>query len=331
MRFYSVIIPVYNRPQEALELLQSLALQTYKNFEVIIVEDGSSEPCQHVVKQFEQQLQLNYYFKPNTGPGDSRNFGMNLAQGEYLIFFDSDCIIPEHYFERVEAHLNHTPLDAFGGPDAAHDSFSDIQKSINQAMTSFITTGGIRGRKNQLDQFQPRSFNMGISKKVYDQVGGFSDIHPGEDPDLSYRIMNAGFKTGLIHEAFVYHKRRIDFDKFYTQVNKFGKVRVILMKWYPEKTKLVYFLPAAFVLGSAFLVLLSLFTPVSFSLFFLLTLIVFIEALLATNSPKIAAYSVLASYIQLLGYGIGFIESYYKIKIKGLHEREAFPKLFFKK
>jgi len=330
MRLYSVIVPVFNRLNEVKELLDSLALQSYKNFEVVLIEDGSTQPCEFLLTSY-TSLNIRYYFKSNTGPGDSRNFGMSKAEGDYFIFFDSDCIIPSHYFETLEHHLNSNLLDAFGGPDRAHESFSDIQKAINQAMTSFVTTGGIRGRKQQLDKFQPRSFNMGFKKEVYINVGGFSDIHPGEDPDLSYRIMNAGYTTSLIPGAYVYHKRRIDFEKFYTQVYKFGMVRVILLKWYPEKAKAVYYLPAVFVLGTSFLLLMS--TLIHFSLMplILLTIVIWAEAIFNTGSFKIAALSVVASYIQLIGYGLGFLKAFWKITMNGANEREAFPHLFFKK
>ena len=340
MQKFSVIVPVYNRPQEAKELLDSLMLQTSKNFELILVEDGSSEPCEYLLENYSSELKIRYFFKPNTGPGDSRNFGMAKAEGEYLIFFDSDCIIPANYFELLTRHLEKRPLDAFGGPDAAHESFSDVQKAINYSMTSFFTTGGIRGRKSQLDKFQPRSFNMGIKRTVYEQVGGFSDIHPGEDPDLSYRIMDAGFSTGLVSEAYVFHKRRIDFNKFYTQVNKFGMTRVILMKWHPSRTKAVYFLPAVFILGCFLLLLaalgiilsgnpvLGLFCLAPLILFFVL---IWLDALIQTKNLKIASLAVVTSKIQLFGYGWGFIRSYWSLFIRGKKERTAFPKLFFDK
>jgi glycosyltransferase involved in cell wall biosynthesis len=331
MRTYSVIVPVYNRPQEVKELLDSLALQAYKKFEVVLVEDGSTEPCEYLLSNYTSTLNIRYFSKPNSGPGDSRNFGMEKAEGDYFIFFDSDCIIPPHYFETLESHLTAHPLDAFGGPDSAHESFSDAQKAINQAMTSFVTTGGIRGRKQQLDKFQPRSFNMGLKKEVYQKVGGFSDIHPGEDPDLSYRIMNAGYTSGLVPGAYVYHKRRIDFEKFYTQVHKFGMVRVILLKWYPDKAKPVYFLPAIFVLGSTLLLLMSVLVQLSLMPLILLSIVIWAEAIVNTGSLKISLLAVVASYIQLFGYGWGFLKAYWEISVNGKNEREVFPALFFKK
>lgn len=332
MKKYSVIVPVYNRPQEVKELLDSLSKQTVADFELILVEDGSTEPCEYLIAGYQDKISIQYFFKPNSGPGDSRNFGMDKATGEYFIFFDSDCLIPPQYFQALNDHLAQYPLDAFGGPDAAHESFSTVQKAINQSMTSFVTTGGIRGRKNQLDKFQPRSFNMGLKREVYEEVGGFSDIHPGEDPDLSYRIMNAGFTTGLVPDAFVYHKRRIDFKKFYTQVNKFGMVRVILMKWYPDRSKkLVYYLPSLFVIGSALWILNSFWLPYPWLPFAFLTAVLWGEAIIETDSLWIATLSIVASYIQLFGYGWGFIKAQWQINMNEKDERVAFPKLFFTK
>jgi glycosyltransferase involved in cell wall biosynthesis len=217
---YSVIVPVYNRPVEVEELLDSLAKQTWNQFDILIVEDGSTEDCRAICDKYSDRLDINYYFKENSGPGSSRNFGMEKATGEYMIFFDSDCLIPTQYFEEVEKFISQNKLDCWGGPDDAHPSFTIIQKAINYSMTSVITTGGVRGKENKLDKFQPRSFNMGISQKVYKAVGGFGDIHPGEDPDLSYRIMDAGFTTGLIPRAHVFHKRRIDFQKFVGDIDE---------------------------------------------------------------------------------------------------------------
>ncbi|MEM9836281.1 MAG: glycosyltransferase [Bacteroidota bacterium] len=330
MRKYSIVIPVYNRPVEVEELLESLLEQTYDNFEVIIVEDGSSDPCLEVVKRYREQLDIQYFFKENTGPGDSRNFGMNKATGDYIVLFDSDCLIPEQYFREVEKGLNVRQLDAYGGPDAAHESFTIVQKAINYAMTSFITTGGIRGKEKNLDHFTPRSFNMGVSKAVYDKVGGFSDVHPGEDPDWSYRIMDEGFKTGLLPKAFVYHKRRIDFKKFRLQVYKFGVVRNILMLWHPTRFKPVFLLPTLFLLGSISLLILA-FVHSVWWLFplGLLAGLLFADALVQTGELAIALRAVPASFMQLYGYGWGFLRGYLKIHLQGIPPREAFPKMFF--
>jgi len=329
---YSVIIPIYNRPDEAEELLASLAKQTYKNFDILMIEDGSTQDCSEIVKSYSNNLDIKYHFKANSGPGDSRNVGMSMATGDYLIFFDSDCIIPPQYFAEVEKHLAHTPLDAFGGPDSAHPDFSKFQKAVNYAMTSIITTGGVRGKKSKLDQFQPRSFNMGISQAVYKKVGGYTDVTPGEDPDLSYRIMNAGFRVGLIEKAYVFHKRRVDFSKFIKQVYKFGVMRPVLIKWYPDKFKLTYTIPSLFLLFSLLLLLLTfVISPIFLSPLAFLAIILFIESMIKTKSLSISLLAVLASFIQLYSYGYGFLKS--AILILGLkkEERIVFDNFFFDK
>ncbi|MFY0650944.1 MAG: glycosyltransferase [Cyclobacteriaceae bacterium] len=329
---YSIIIPVFNRPTEVKELLESLALQEFMDFELILVEDGSNEKCDQLVEQFSDSISIKYFFKNNTGPGDSRNYGMEKAAGDFFLFFDSDCLLPKNYLRTLDEQLQTNGFDAFGGPDAAHDSFTDTQKAINYAMTSFITTGGIRGDKKAANGFQLRSFNMGLSREVYKQVGGFCNIHPGEDPDLSYRIKAAGFKAGLIPNAFVYHKRRIDFGKFLKQVYKFGMVRVVLNKWYPEKVSPVFFLPSLFLLGSLLLILLSIVYSIAFAIpFVALATIVLLDALIKTKSITIGLMAILATYLQLLGYGYGFLKSFWLLKLLKKDERNALPSFFFRK
>ncbi len=330
MKKYSVIVPVYNRPMEVRELLESLVNQDYRDFELLIIEDGSSLPCEAEVKAYSDRLDIRYFYKPNSGPGRSRNFGMEKATGEYLVFFDSDCLIPPTYFSALEAQLSQRELDAYGGPDNAHESFTDVQKAINYAMTSLFTTGGVRGKKSRLDRFQPRSFNMGFRRSVYQKVGGFADVHPGEDPDLSYRIMNAGFKVGLIEEAYVFHKRRIDFSKFTKQVYKFGMVRAILIKWYPERFRIVYLLPSLFLLGSLLLLSAGLLCSPYFLLPMAVPLLLFFaDAWSRTRSIKIALLAVAASILQLYCYGWGFLKVGFSLFVLGRQERKAFPKLFF--
>ncbi len=328
---YSLIIPVYNRSDEIKELLSTLVLQTKKEFEVLVIEDGSTEKCEHVCKEYENQLDLNYIFKPNSGPGPSRNFGMEKASGDYFIIFDSDCLIPEEYMAEVDKFLQSNYVDCFGGPDAAHESFSNTQKSINYAMTSFFTTGGIRGGSEKLGKFQPRSFNMGVSRKVFEMVGGYGKIHPGEDPDLTFRIWEAGFKTSLIEKAHVYHKRRIDFKKFSTQVYKFGVVRVILNKWHPGTGKITYWFPTVFSIGfTGWLIGSLILFPELALLNVLYVLLLFFDALVKTKSMGIALGAVRAAFIQFFSYGWGFLKSNWRINVLKKNEKEAFPRFFFK-
>ncbi|MBU0941163.1 MAG: glycosyltransferase [Bacteroidetes bacterium] len=330
--FFSLIIPVYNRPDELAELLESLSKSNYKeDFEVVIVEDGSRLRGDTVVAQYTSKLAISYFYKPNSGPGDSRNFGMKNAKGDYFIIFDSDCIIPANYLVEVDQSLKLNYVDCFGGPDKALDSFSDIQKAINFAMTSFLTTGGIRGGSEKIDKFQPRSFNMGISRKAFEASKGFGNIHPGEDPDLSIRLWNLGFETKLIPNAYVYHKRRIDWERFSMQVNKFGKARPILNSWYPKHTKLTFFFPSVFILGFGLAVLLLVLTlDYLLKLYFIYFLLVFLVSSFQNKSLKIGYLSVIAVWKQFYGYGTGFIESFFKIIIFKQKPQEAFPELFFK-
>ncbi|WP_412985411.1 glycosyltransferase [Pontimicrobium sp. IMCC45349] len=329
---FSFIIPVYNRPEETNELLESLfGLDIDKNFEIVIVEDGSTISSKEIVDSFSSKLNISYYFKENSGPGDSRNYGMQKAKGNYFIILDSDCILPKHYLNEVIISLNNDYIDCFGGPDAAHESFSNIQKAINFSMTSFITTGGIRGKKNSVTQFEPRSFNMGISKKAFIQSKGFGNIHPGEDPDLSIRLNNLGFKTRLIPEAYVYHKRRISWSKFYKQVNKFGMVRPILNKWHPQTKKITYWFPTLFCFGvimSIILAFFKMFIPLYFVVFYYL--LSFVLALISTKSAVVAVLSLIAICIQFFGYGYGFLKSNLKMTFSKKIPQELFPNLFFK-
>lgn len=307
---FSIIVPVYNRIDEVADLLESLSRQTVNNFELVLVEDGSTQPCKDVVKLYEDKFPIQYYYKENEGRSIARNYGMERAEGDYFIFFDSDCVVPEDYFEKLQAQYEAMPVDCFGGPDAAHDSFSTTQKAINYSMTSFLTTGGIRGGKISLEKFTPRTFNMGFARKVYEKVGGFREMF-SEDIDMSTRIRNDGFSISLYPDQYVYHKRRVDFKKFFRQVYVFGMSRITLKLLYPGSMKAVHFLPAMFVLGSIALILLAIFV----SPYWILPLVayllaIFIAALFATKSFVIALKAVPASIIQLSGYGLGFIKAY---------------------
>ena len=330
---FSLIIPVYNRPDEVGELLESLSKLDYnEKFEIVIVEDGSSVKCEEVIHKYNNKLTVSYYYKENSGPGDSRNYGMKMANGDYFIIFDSDCIIPKEYLTEVSNALKKSYVDCFGGPDKALSSFSDIQKAINFAMTSFLTTGGIRGGSEKIDKFQPRSFNMGLSRKAFETSNGFGNIHPGEDPDLSFRLWNLGFETKLFRKAYVYHKRRIDWDKFSIQVNKFGKARPILNSWYPQYTKLTFFFPSVFIIGLlAGLVLLIFNYDLLLQLYFIYFLLVFLISTYQNKSLKIGYLSAVAVWKQFYGYGTGFLESFFKIILLKQNPQKTFPELFFKK
>ena len=346
---YSIIVPVYNRPDEVGELLQSLCEQTVKDFEVIIVEDGSVNPCKDVCDKYADILSLHYYAKENSGPGQSRNYGAERANGTYVIILDSDVVLPPTYLQAVEDELTQQPCEAFGGPDAAHPDFTPVQKAISYSMTSFFTTGGIRGGKAKLDKFYPRSYNMGIRHDIYVELGGFTKMRFGEDIDFSYRIVEAGYKPRLFPEAWVWHKRRTDFTKFFRQVYNSGIARINLEKRHPGTLKLVHLLPTVFTVGVFGLALLfvcglmissfgsattkpqgQLCCQLALLPLALYSLLIFIDSSIKNKSLHVGLLSIPAAFVQLTGYGLGFIESWWKRCIKGQNEFQAFEKTFYK-
>lgn len=316
---YSFIIPVFNRSDEVDELLQSLEGQTIKDFEVILVEDGSEDRCEDVAKKYSDKLDIRYFFKENGGPGPARNYGAERASGEYLLILDSDCVIPEGYLQAIEDELTLSLADAFGGPDRAHESFTDLQKAINYSMTSFFTTGGIRGGKKKMDKFYPRSFNMGVRKDLYKKLGGFSEMRFGEDIDFSIRIFESGAVCRLFPEAWVWHKRRTDFRKFFRQVHNSGIARINLEKRHPGTLKLVHLLPTAFTVSCITIVI-----PIIYSF------VIFCDSSLRNRSLHIGLLSIPAAFIQLTGYGTGFIKAWWRRCVLGKPEFEAYKKNFYK-
>ena len=320
------------------ELLESLTTQTVKDFEVIIVEDGSQKTCKDVCNKYVGKLDIKYYLKENGGPGPARNYGVEKAQGDYVLILDSDCVIPSGYLAAIEAELNANPCDAFGGPDAAHESFTDIQKAISYSMTSFFTTGGIRGGKKKLDKFYPRSFNMGMKRSVYNNLNGFSKMRFGEDIDFSYRIFENGYTCRLFPEAWVWHKRRTDMRKFFKQVFNSGIARINLEKRHPGTMKLVHMLPMVFTVGVIFLVALAIVSAFTFPTLWwiplcpllLYMLLIFTDSSIVNKSVKIGVLSIIAAYVQLMGYGLGFIKAWWLRCVLGKSEFAAFEKNFYK-
>ena len=357
---YSIVIPVYNRPDEVDELLSSLLSQSFQDFEVIVVEDGSKITCREVCDKYTGKLCLSYFMKPNSGPGQSRNYGAERANGEYLLILDSDVVLPKDYLQAIEDELNTLPCEAFGGPDASHPSFTPVQKAISYSMTSFFTTGGIRGGKAKLDKFYPRSFNMGIRRDVYQTLGGFSKMRFGEDIDFSYRICEAGYKPRLFPQAWVWHKRRTDFRKFFRQVFNSGIARINLEKRHPGTMKLVHMLPMVFtvgVIGLALLFILGLsmyfygewldanylrptdnmhqgvgfcFCIIALFPLLLYSFIIFIDSSIKNRSIWVGILSIPAAFVQLMGYGLGFLKAWWKRVVLKQDEFTAFEKNFYK-
>lgn len=328
---FSVIIPVYNRPQEVRELLESLSVQQHKEFEAIIVEDGSTIRCEDICKEFSDRIPVSYHYKENGGPASARNFGAQWARGEWLLFFDSDCIIPDKYFEYVSAELAEQECQLFGGADRSHPSFTTLQKAIDYSMTSIITTGGIRGNRKSADKFYPRTFNMGIKKTVFDQIGGFSNMRFGEDVDFSYKVKEGGYDSRFFPNAWVYHKRRNTFRTFFKQVFNSGIARIHLSKRHPGTLKLVHLLPSAFVLGCIFFIIISAIwswwciTPLV-----LLCGIIFADAIAGKREIKTAFAAIAASFTQLWGYGSGLLIGWWNICILGKSNYAAFVKNFYR-
>ena len=329
MRF-SIIIPVYNRPEELDELLSSIRDQDFEQSpEVIVVEDGSEVDSKFVVDKHENDLKIIYCFKKNSGPGDSRNYGMQRASGEYFVLLDSDCILPKNYLSTLSESLKRNYVDAYGGPDAAHDSFSNWQKAINYSMTSFLTTGGLRNKETAQRKFQLRSFNMGLSKKAFSLTGGFSKQRIGEDIDLNFKLVAQQCTTGLIPEAFVFHKRRTSISSFFKQTRNFGAARPILNKMHPGSAKLTYWFPSLFILG-----LLAAITGCFYGFWYglipygLYFLSIGIDAYRMTKSFGVSLLSIAASFTQFLGYGLGFLRSIIRLSIQRMDHKEAFPGMF---
>ena len=314
--FFSIVIPLYNRPQEIDELLETLTQQSYLQFEVLVIEDGSVNDAKAIVEKYANALDIHYYFKPNAGQGFARNYGFERAKGDYFVVFDSDCLIPKDYLETVRDYLFEHKLDAYGGPDAAHQSFTPVQKAISYAMTSPFTTGGIRGNAKHIGQFHPRSFNMGVSREVWERVGGYILTRLGEDIEYSIRIHESGFKIGLIPGAKVYHKRRTSFAQFYKQLHFFGRARINIYKHFPSELKLVHFFPAVFTCGVFFTLLINIFYwPLALVCNFLMLvyfMLIFFHAWQVNKSLKVAFLSIIAAFIQLFAYGMGFIQDLIK-------------------
>lgn len=329
---FSIIVPVYNRPEEMKELLESLSCQTDKVFEVVVVEDGSSITSEQLCQSYSDRINIQYFYKDNEGPSIGRNYGLARAKGNYFLFFDSDCIIPKHYIKTIREELNNDFVDAFGGPDGAMEGFSDFQKAVSYAMTSLFTSGGIRGGKTKVGKFHPRSFNLGFSQAVYESTGGFpvTRMHPGEDMVFAIEVIARGFSTRLIRSAYVFHKRRVSYGKFYSQVFGFGKTRYIISCHYPDTFKIFFVFPSLFLLGSILLLLLALFVNWLFILpLVFYAVVVFIDSLLRNRSVSVAVQSVASSLIQLWGYGLGFLDAIWKHRFLKKDEFGVFGKSFY--
>lgn len=328
---FSIVIPVYNRPNEVLELLETLVEQRYTDFEVLIVEDGSTITAESIVESFQSKLNIHYFYKENEGQGFTRNYGYARAKGRYLIVFDSDCLIPPDYLQLVSDFLTKNPVDAFGGPDASHPSFTTVQKAISHVMTSIFTTGGIRGKKTHVGKFHPRSFNMGISREVFEQTKGYIIPYMGEDLEFSTRIIKSGFTTALIPEAFVYHKRRTSLSGFAKQLRYFGRARINLTRFHPEELKIIHLFPLVFTIGLIISIFLwgggFLLGRIGVTCYLWYFLLITVEAMIKTSSLKVALLSPVMALIQLSGYGYGLVYEWFR-KIRGVNPNTRYIELY---
>ena len=327
----SIIIPVYNRPEELSELLMSISRQNNNDFEVIVVEDGSTVSSEQVCLDFKSKIDIQYITQNNTGPGIARNTGANKSEGDWLIFLDSDCILPDDYLEIVNEKIVNESFDCFGGPDKAHESFNSIQKAIGYAMSSILTTGGIRGSIEKMDKFYPRSYNLGVKKDVFASINGFSEMRFGEDIDFSMRLLEKGFTTKLLKEVFVYHKRRNNFNSFFKQVYNSGIARINLEIRHPKTIKLVHWLPSFFVIGNLLIALSALLSPTLLLLLTVIPVVILIHSATQTKEFKTSILAVVASFVQLFGYGLGFIKALIFRKIFKKEEFHSFNKNFYGK
>lgn len=328
----SVIIPVYDRPEEVVELLDSLTMQALKSeVEVIVVDDGSTKRCEAEIEPFKEQLDIKYFYQENQGPGPARNNGAKMASGEYLVFLDSDCVLPSDYLKLTINHLDRQPFDCFGGPDKAHQFFTPIQKAISYSMTSLFTTGGIRGGKKKMDKFYPRSFNLGVCKSVFDKIGGFSDMRYGEDVDFSMKVVENGFTVGLIDDTFVYHKRRNTFKSFFKQVFSSGTARIELASRHKGALKLVHLLPTLFVIGVPVSFVLGYYVHWAFALCLpLWFVLLFFDATQKTGSLRVGALGAISGFIQITGYGLGFLAALWHKVFSRNKKYVAFRNTFYK-
>ena len=329
----SIVVAIFNRKDELFELLNSLIAQTDKDFEVIIVDDGSFVDLLPTVETFKEMLNIQYFKKANSGPGLSRNYGANRAKNDWLVFVDSDVIVEKDYIENIKKNLEKTDCAAFGGADKAHKGFNLLQKAISYSMTSVFTTGGIRGSKKAVTRFQPRSFNMGVNKEIFLKIGGFSEMRIGEDPDLSMTIWENGYQTAFFDDIGVYHKRRTDLGKFSKQVYQFGCARPILNQRHPDYVKPTFWFPTLFLLGYVAGILEYFLLQKGFVLacYGFYTLIIFVHALYLTKNIAIAAQAIITTYIQMFSYGYGFLESWIKLNVLKMKPEDAFPKHFHQK
>lgn len=325
---FALISPTFKRPDEVTEFLDSLRKLDYPKdkFEIILGDGTPGDELRPLIYPYQKDLPLKIYYEEFLPVSNARNRAAELSTAQFFIFLDSDCIIPEGYLKAVEFFLDaHPQINLFGGPDAASEDFTDLQKAISFSMTSFLTTGGIRGGSSSVTTYHPRGFNMGISAELFNKVGGYDENFVcGEDVELSMRLIKAGAKSAFIEEAHVFHKRRTSIKQFRRQVFRFGAARPLLAKAHPGNLKITHLFPLAFTVYrhvSAILFLLVFYFNLSvlslpFAMYVLYMVAVFFSAL-KKEGLSVALLAVQTTNTMNAGYGIGFLRNYLEVYLKG--------------
>ena len=341
-KFYSIIIPSFNRADELSELLKSFEQLDFPKdaYEVIIADDGSTDTTAELVKKFQDKksFTLTYCSQQNKGLGAARNLGMENAAGDFFVFVDSDVTVPPHWLNEIDLGLSREKADAFGGPDTYLDSFPALLKAINYSMTSFITTGGLRGKKGRkLAKFYPRSFNMGLSRKLQEKIGGFGNLRHGQDIEYSSRIIRSGAKVFFAEKAFVFHKRRTNLRRFLRQVFNWGIARINLYQIDPSMFEPLHAAPAAALILVLTVSAAAVFSPLFFWLFkiglvsgLLVLLFSMADAAIKYKQLKPSFYLPLVIPIQVFAYGAGFIYNFIRRAVFKKDVKTGFKKNYYK-
>lgn len=338
---FSVIIPSYNRADEVIDLLRSLQAQTceHSRFEVLVIDDGSTDATEQKVNELASQVDfhLRFFRRNHEGPGPARNFGMSQAEGEYFLFIDSDCQADANWLKEIDEAITKEAPDAFGGPDSVLDSFTPLQKAIDYSMTSFLTTGGMRGHsQKRLAKFYPRSFNMGIRREVYEKLGGMGNLRHGQDIEFSRRIVASGAKVIYIPNAIVYHKRRTSLRKFFRQMFNWGVARINLSYLDAGNLEPLHFIPAIAAVGYTLLTIFTLLTGLAWKIWVAITVLallicgyIFIDSSIRYRSVKVGWLAPIFAVCQIFAYGYGFTYNYVRRKIFRRGEVTGFVRRYY--
>ncbi len=337
--FISVITPSYNRASELEHLMRSISAQSIDHnlFELIISDDGSTDDTEALINSWQEKasFSIKYISQENKGPGAARNHGLEKSIGELILFIDSDCEAHPKWIETIVDEYHKSEFDACGGPDGGKKDFTLLQKAIDYSMTSFFTTGGMRGHSEKMiSKFYPRTHNMGVKRDKYEAVGGFGNLRHGQDIEFSHRIRTSGGKIRFIKNALVYHRRRTSLRQFIKQVFNWGVARINLGKIDTAMLEPVHFLPSLSILLSLFIILIiyQLDWGISeiFLLFFSPLSIICLLGALNKKDLRVFPILLLVIPIQIFGYGLGFLQAYIRRFIFNEAELVGFKKNYYK-